>query len=101
MGRVNRPLLTASERSALEAGFKFGDNHCFRNRCHVILLKADGRSSKDVGLITGMSHISVNSWVIRFKSEGISGLRNKLGQGRRSLLTDTDKRSLLVSEDMK
>jgi len=97
MGRVNTPLLTSSERSALEAGFKLGDSHCLRNRCHVILLKADGRSSKDVGMITGMSHISVNSWVTRFKSEGISGLLNKPGQGRKPLLTGADKDSLLAS----
>jgi transposase len=61
----------------------------------VILLKAEGRSSKDVGLITGMSHISVNSWVKRFKSEGISGLRNKPGQGRKPVLDSEDKHSLL------
>jgi transposase len=97
MGRVNTPLLTASEHSDLEAGFKLGYSHCFRNRCHVILLKAEGRSSKDVGMITGMSHISVNSWVSRFKSSGISGLVNKPGQGRKPLLTDTDKDSLLAS----
>jgi len=97
MGRVNTPLLTAPERSDLEAGFKLGDSHCFRNRCHVILLKAEGRSSKDVGMIAGMSHISVNSWVTRFKCEGISGLLNKPGQGRKPLLTGADKDSLLAS----
>jgi transposase len=63
----------------------------------VILLKSEGRSSKDVGLITGMSHVSVNSWVKRFKSGGISGLRNKAGQGRKPILDSEDKQRLLES----
>lgn len=81
MGRVNTPELSLQDRVLLENGFKAGLSHCFRNRCHVILLKSEGRDSKDVGLITGMSAISVNHWVKRFKLEGISGLSNKPGQG--------------------
>jgi transposase len=97
MGRVNTPVLTSSERLALEVGFKSGDSHCFRNRCHVILLKAEGRDSKDVGSITGMSHVSVNSWVKRFKSEGISNLHNKSGQGRKPLPGTDDREDILAA----
>jgi transposase len=42
-----------------------------------------------------MSHISVNHWVNRFKREGISGLRNKPGQGRKPVLDSEDKKGLL------
>jgi hypothetical protein len=63
MGRVNTPQLTEKEQSFLADGFKQGVSHCFRNRCHAILLKAEGRTSKDVNFITGMSHISVNHWI--------------------------------------
>ncbi|MDR1335632.1 MAG: helix-turn-helix domain-containing protein [Tannerella sp.] len=66
-----------------------------RNRCHVILLKAEGCSSKDVGLITGMSNISVNHWVKRFKTGGISGLNNKSGQGRKPVLDAGDRSTSL------
>jgi transposase len=97
MGRINTPILSARDRLILEHGLKKGESHCFRNRCHVILLKAEGRTSKDVGLITGMSHISVNHWVARFKAEGISGLYNKPGQGRKPVLDEQDKESLLES----
>ena len=74
------------EHQALELGLKKGDSHCFRTRCHVILLKADGRNSKDIGLITGMSNISINHWVSRFKSDDISGSHNRAGQGRKPVL---------------
>jgi transposase len=95
MGRVNTPSLTSEQGRALVTGFKTGHSHCFRNRCHVILLKAEGRSSKDVGRITGMSHVSVNSWVQRFKQEGITGLSNKAGQGRKPLITKEEESSVL------
>jgi transposase len=41
-----------------------------------------------------MSHISVNHRVKRFKSKAISGLRNKPGQGRKSVLDAEDRPGL-------
>ena len=81
MGRVNTPILSESERADLENLYKKSNNHALRKRCQTILLKADGRKSKDVGAIVGMNHISVNSWLSRYKSEGISGLSTKPGRG--------------------
>ena len=95
MGRVNTPHLLSKDRLSLEQGLRHGMSHCFRQRCQVILLKADGRSSQEVGSIVGMSHISVNSWVKRFKESGIKGLQTKPGQGRKPLLDKQDKEELL------
>jgi transposase len=81
MGRVNTPILSESARTELETLFKKSDNHTLRSRCQVILLKADGRKSKDVGMIVGMNQISVNRWLSRYKSLGISGLLTKPGRG--------------------
>jgi transposase len=83
MSRVNAPELSDRDRLLLEEGLRKGESHCFRTRYHVILLKAEGRSSKDVGLIADMSPVSVNHRIKRFKSGGISGLQNKPGQGRK------------------
>ena len=74
MGRVNTPKLTSEQRIELESGFKNGLSHCLRIRYHAILLKSEGRTSKELGLITGMCDISVNSWTKRFVSDGINGL---------------------------
>ena len=59
MGRVNTPMLTLEQRRELEAGVRDGKSHSFRMRCQSVLLKSDGRTSKDVGSITGMCNVSV------------------------------------------
>jgi transposase len=97
MGRVNTPQLLPQDRASLEHGLRTGTSHCFRTRYHVVLLKSEGRSSKDVGLITGMSNVSVNHWIKRFKLDGISGLSNKSGQGRKPVLDAEDKDGLLAA----
>lgn len=86
MGRVNTPVVNEQERLALEGGLKTGKSHALRMRCQAILLKSDGRKSKDVASIVGMSHVSVNSWLRRYKQEGLAGLLTKPGRGRKPLI---------------
>ena len=67
MGRVNTPVINKQERARLENGLRSGKSHAFRMRCQAILLKSEGRKSKDVASIVGMCHVSVNSWLKRYK----------------------------------
>jgi transposase len=98
MGRVNTPILSESAKLALEHDFKISQVHCYRMRCQVILLKSTGRKSEEVAEITGMTYVSVNAWVKRYKDFGIEGLINKPGQGRKPILDkETDKESILQS----
>jgi transposase len=60
-----------------------------------ILLKSEGRTSKDVGKITGMCHVSVDTWVKRYKVECLAGLSTKHGRGRKSIIEDRDKDAVL------
>ena len=90
MGKVKSIILKGSERLALETGFRQGDSHCFRMRCRAVLLKSTGLSSKAIGLQAEMSHVSVNSWVKRFLSEGIDGLQTRPGRGRKPIMDYTD-----------
>lgn len=85
MGRVNTPFLNEAAKPALEHGHKTGLSHCYRTRCQVILLKATGRGSSEVGAITGMSYVSVNAWVKRYKDGGVAGLTTTPGRGRKPL----------------
>jgi transposase len=87
MGRTNQPILTTEGRIALEAGHKNGKQPVFRQRCHLILLKADGRTSSDVARIVNQCAMSVNNWVSRYKEQGIEGLLTKPGRGRKPTLT--------------
>lgn len=96
MSRVNTPLLSESAKLALEQGARTGKTPCFRTRCEVILLKALGLTSEEVGKFTAMTYVSVNAWTKRYKEEGIDGLKTKPGRGRKSLLAvKTDKESVL------
>ena len=97
MGRVNTPILTTEQRQELEHGVKHGSKHCFRRRCQSVLLKAEGRNSKDVGAITGMRDVSVNSWVKRYNSEGISGLQTKPGRGRKAIISEVEDKPAILA----
>lgn len=97
MGRVNTPILTTEQRQELEHGVKHGSRHCFRMRCQSVLLKADGRNSKDVGAITGMRDVSVNSWVKRYNTEGISGLQTKPGRGRKAIISEVEDKPAILA----
>jgi len=98
MGRVNTPVLSSEQRDELESQLRHGSSHCFRMRCQVVLLKSEGRDSKDVGAITGMCAATVNTWLSRYKDEGINGLCTKPGRGRKPMLSpQEDKESILAA----
>jgi len=66
-------------------------------RCHSVLLKAEGYTSKQVAALTDMCHISVNSWLARYKKEGIEGLKTKPGRGRKPILDTTEDKQAVLS----
>ncbi len=80
--------LSAEELHLLKQGYSKGSGHAFRKRCHVVLLKAEGRSSKDIGCIVEMHEVSVNNWLNRYEAQGIAGLFTKAGRGRKPLLDE-------------
>jgi len=57
-----------------------------RLRCQFILLKAQGRTAPDIGSIVGMCELSMHHWIDRYRTEGISGMLTRKGQGRKPLL---------------
>ena len=98
MGRKNTPILEVSARQELEKGFKTGATHAFRKRCQLVLLKAEGRSSRQVALIVKLCEISVNSWLKRYQTQGIDGLRTKPGRGPKAKLDKlTDQTAALAA----
>jgi len=89
MGRKSKVvLLTEQERKVLEAAYKTSDNHCFRQRCKMILLKSECYTSKEVAAIVSTTEVSVHNWLKRYEAAGIEGLRTKAGRGRKPILQE-------------
>lgn len=102
---MNKPRtieLSAEANKVLEKEYRSSTNASYRERCKVILLKSEGRSTKEVGGIVKMHRITVNKWLSRYEAEGIEGLRTKPGRGRKPIfnqVTDAEKVRLAVSQD--
>jgi len=57
----------------------------------MMLLLADGMSLIHIATTVGMSRRFVYKWVQRFQQEGVAGLTDKPGRGRRSGLRLQDR----------
>ena len=87
MGRKAKVLkITSAQRTELTQGYKNKKSSTFSRRCHIILLKSEGRTSKDIAQILGITIQPVNKWAKRFEEKGIAGLKTKPGQGRKLIL---------------
>lgn len=87
MGKIKIVELSIEQRAELEKGYRKGKNHTFRERCQMILLKAEKRTSAEVAEILGCCEVVVNNWLKRFVNEGIKGLETRPGRGRPPLLS--------------
>lgn len=86
MGKLKMIALTATQRAALEEGYREGATHAFRVRCQMILLKSTARTSAEIADLLGCCEVVVNNWLQRYEAEGIAGLRTKPGRGRKPIL---------------
>jgi transposase len=91
MGRKLEIALTTAQREELENGYRNGKSHAFRQRCRMVLLKSEGRFSKDIAEMVGIqSQIQINQWIRRYQTgyaiQGIQVLHNQAGQGRKQKL---------------
>ena len=90
MARKSKAVILSEEaRKLLEQGYKESDNHCFRQRCKMVLLKAEGYTSKQVATILDTNEISVHNWLKRYAVQRLEGLKTSAGQGRKPILEAT------------
>ncbi len=87
MGKKKIVQLSDEQRDELENGYRNGKSHAFRQRCQMMLLKSEQRSSSEVAGIMGCCEMVVNSWQQRFEEEGIKGLATRPGRGRPPILS--------------
>lgn len=92
--------LAATQYEELKKGYEKGKSSAYRKRCHLVILKSEGRTSLDVGQIVGLHQISVNNWLNRYEKEGISGLKTKTGRGRKRIL-DKEKDAEKIKKEVK
>ena len=65
---------------------RHGTSYSFRQRCLMVLLKSERRTSKEVAAQTGCCEVVVNSWMKCYQEQGFEGLKTKPGQGRLPIL---------------
>jgi transposase len=81
-----RIRLTSEERRTLEEWQRATTISAGRaRRGRMILLLADGMTITDIAATVGLSRRHVYKWVQRFLEQGVEGLADKLGRGRRRL----------------
>ena len=90
MGKTKVIELTEAQREELENGYRNGQTHSFRQRCQMILLKSEERTSVEVVGLLGNCEMTVNNWLKRYGAEGIEGLRTRPGRGRKAILQAVD-----------
>jgi transposase len=86
MGRNIKIELSDNQRKELENGYRNGKSHSFRTNCQIVLLKSEGRFSKQIADFLGSSEQKVNRWLWRYKTQGLQGLEIRAGRGRPAIL---------------
>lgn len=82
--------LTPEQVLALQEGRKNHPSYQFRDRCQCLLLSNEGKQVKDLAQILQVSTISIYTWFSRWEENGIAGLVNEKGQGRKFILSAAD-----------
>jgi transposase len=70
-------------------------------RLYMVYLVALGYSSRRLSELHNISFKQITNWVHRFEKEGVEGLKDKKGRGRRSNLSDEQLeriKSLVINE---
>lgn len=94
MGKTKVIELSKAQREELENGYRNGKTHSFRQRCQIILLKSENRTSLETVSILGGCEMTVNNWLKRYEQFGLKGLRTRKGRGRKSILKTEDLESV-------
>lgn len=79
--------LTEAELVTLQEGHKNGSKFQFRNRCQCLFFSHQGRTVAELAEFFEVSQITIYSWFDRWEADGICGLIDKPGRGRKPILS--------------
>lgn len=74
--------LSEKEELALKKGYKSREPYLFRRKCHCILESNAGKSIEELRLFFGVRRATITDWFSRWETEGIEGLKMRVGRGR-------------------
>ena len=77
-----------SEAGEIKKLLNTNDAYVVGVRLYLVYLVALGHSSRRLSELHGISFKQITNWVHRFEKEGIEGLKDKKGRGRRSGLSE-------------
>lgn len=89
MGQRSKILqISFTERQAVEAAYRSTTDKRYAIRCRIILLKSDprGLSNNHVAELLDITSAVVNTWLKRYREEGLSGLTSRPIPGRPGIL---------------
>jgi len=91
MSKAGRPIepvmLTKEEKQELRRRVKAStSSKRDSERAEIVLLRAEGLKQEEVASRLGCSSVRVSKWTSRFRREGLEGLAEKPGRGRKSSL---------------
>lgn len=90
MGKLIKLELSEGEQRELLWGQAYGSTPTYRNRCAMVLLKAQGASNAKVAQQLGVSEFTVNEWIRRYRCDKVAGLQTRAGRGGKTILTPSD-----------
>lgn len=78
--------LSASSEAELQRRYVCSPNAGERQRSQCLLLSARGHSIGQLTAIFQVNRLTIYQWFNRWQTDGLSGLRHRPGQGRKSKL---------------
>lgn len=64
-------------------------------RARLILMYLDGETKTEIARQVGLTRMRVHEWIKRFESEGLAGLQEREGRGRKESYTAAQKRRIV------
>jgi len=90
--------VTPEQFKALKNIYRGDDRHCIRQRAHAImLLHQEQKTPEAISAILSVSRVTIYNWISRWRHDGIDGLYDFEGRGRKPLFSQ-DEEVIILQE---
>jgi transposase len=81
-------------RQTVEGAFTKSSDARFVRRLDILTLVFSGNEAQEVAKIYRISRVTISNWISKLRKEGINGLKDKKGKGKKQVLSNVQKQSL-------